>query len=328
MNLCDVTDVQEAAARVVRLHSLVHVSFVVSVGEAVVQPLQHKWVTVMRGSMSGDVVWLQLVGKTEGSEFDIPLPASGLKRLKLDLGSSGTRAASVPPRVRGGVLQVVQPQFAHVADAMEKNLRQECVQAETLYCQGSFVQARALCERICLGILAMHDEELSREERARLNLLVRAVRSLQSCCAAQLGWSDEAVFMAVTSATPQPQLALFSFRAAVMRFATQPDNLGAVREALMRIPSHELVDERRALEQCMRRYSEQRPVDVDNFRPAEEEVVHTTVLPPSPPQGARPEDVDLATAKTEDDDDDQENQHNKRTRTTASEPSPLHHMYI
>jgi hypothetical protein len=328
MNLCDVTDVQEAAARVVRLHSLVQVSFVVSVGEAVVQPLQHKWVTVVRGLLNGDAVWVQLVGKREGSEFDIPLPASGLKRLKLDLGSSAARAASVPPRVRGGVLQVVQPQFANVAEAMEKHLQQEYAHAETLYCQGSFVQAHALCQRIYLGVLAMQDEDLTREEFSRLNLMVRSLRSLQSCCAAQLGWSDEAVFMASTSATPQPPVALFSFRAAVMRFATRPDNSAAVREMLMRIPSHELVAEREALEQCMRRYNEQRPVDVDGFRPAEQEVVHTTVLPPSPPQADKLEDVDLATAKTEDDDDEQENQHNKRTRETASEPPPLHHMYI
>jgi hypothetical protein len=113
------------------------------------------------------------------------------------------------------------------------------------------------------------------------------------------------------------------FRLAVIRFAMRPEQSSGAREPLMHIPQWELTEERAALERCMRRYNEQRAVDVDTFRP-EEEVVPTAVLPPSPPRATAGEELDLATAKTEDDDDEQE--HIKRAREASGEPPQS--MYI
>ena len=91
---------------------------------------------------------------------------------------------------------------------------------------------------------------------------------------------------------------------------------------------------RAQLEQSIRRYNQQRPIDVDCLQLAGEEgeVVPVGVLPPSRPPSPQPQplsehDAELALAKTEDDEEAAgAESENKRPRD-ASPPPPRSPYY-
>ena len=317
MNLCDA--IVSSAPTTIMLHSLVEVCFAVTLGDAVLQPLQTKWVSVERGILRGDVVWEQLVGRPLGGDFDIPLPMMHNKRLKLDLGSVARSAtATAGPRVRGTVLQVLQTAFES-APATLHGAYNELKEAEALYGQDKFVQARAACEHVIATLQMILDEAPRRDEVLAAQ---REARSLLSCCAARLGWWDEALSMAnscVNSYAP----AINFFRLAVMRFAMQPSNSNAVREPLMRVNSPGLEPLRAQLEHCMRRFAEHTAIDVDGPREHAAAAAAAEQQQPTPAPALSllgETDAELAAAKTEDDDDDGKQSENKRPREASPPP--------
>lgn len=278
---------------VVRDNSLVHVAYVVAVGETVAEDVPSRWISMASGLQRLDAVWGQLVGKKEGSEFDLGLPPN--KRLRVDL-SKVPRSAGMAARVKGRIIQVVQPRF-EAGKASMSNMEKEISQAESLYAQGKLVHARAVCEKAITFAYSQIGKEL--DLKNGFIIAMGQARSLLSCVALRQDSWGEALYLATVVHRQEQENELYAYRLAAIRFACRPQNSLAVREMLLRVKAPHLQHLKQKLEARIRQYAQKTVIVLDDG----EVPVAETVLPPSPPRDAHAMD-DLATAKTDDDEED------------------------